>query len=72
LDHKPPYSHLPLHVELADAAQSLSAEQRLLLAEQITQQIKQHLGASAQVTILDASSLPNTEGKTQRVIRSYQ
>ena len=71
LDHAPPYSHLPIQVELADAAMTLDAKQRQHLATEVSQQIKQHLGASAQVTLLDANSLPRTEGKTKRVIRNY-
>ena len=71
LDSPPPYSHLPIHVELADGAIDLNAEQKQQLASEFAQQIKQHLGASAQVTLLDANSLPRTEGKTKRVIRNY-
>jgi phenylacetate-CoA ligase len=33
--------------------------------------IKRNLGASARVTLLPHGSLPVTEGKTARVIRSY-
>ncbi|HCH22879.1 MAG TPA: CoF synthetase [Oceanospirillaceae bacterium] len=71
LDHAPPYSHLPIQVELADSAMSLSPAQTQQLAKDIAQQIKQQLGASAHVTLLDANCLPRTEGKTQRVIRNY-
>ena len=71
LDHAPPYSFLPIQVELSASAMALSAAQKQQLATEITQQIKQHLGASAHVTLLDANSLPRSEGKTKRVIRNY-
>ena len=66
LDQKPPHDFLPVQVELAD-----ERETRPRLAMQIEQAIKSKLGASAKVTLLSPKSLPVTEGKTRRVIRSY-
>ena len=65
LDHKPPYDLLPLEAELATGADHPSAEA-------VEARIKQQLGATARVTLLPAGSLPRTEGKTRRVIRTYQ
>jgi len=67
LDHPPPYNALPVHAELAvgrDPAPDLVAK--------IEAALKKNLGASARVTLLPPGSLPVTEGKTARVIRSYQ
>ena len=67
LSTPPPYDFLPLQVELSegqkvDDSVSLAVEQRL----------KSKLGATAKVTLLPANSLPKTDGKTKRVIRSYE
>jgi phenylacetate-CoA ligase len=60
-----PYDRLPLHVELAKAVQAGPG-----LAARIEHDLKRDLGVSAQVTVLAADSLPRTEGKTRRVIRT--
>ena len=67
LDHQPPYDFLPVHVELAKGQTASDG-----LASHIEQAIKSKLGATAHVTILPQESFPVTEGKTIRVVRTYQ
>ncbi len=67
LDQTPPYDTLPVEVELAEGRQSQPA-----LAATIEGEIKKQLGASARVSLLAPGSLPRTEGKTRRVIRTFQ
>lgn len=67
LKHGPPYDYLPIEIELSRAQ---PATDDLLI--RIEHQIKKHLGASARVTLAPVHSLPRTEGKTQRVFRSYE
>ncbi|UCH75982.1 MAG: hypothetical protein JSU82_09275 [Rhodospirillales bacterium] len=67
LDQPPPYDDLPLQVELAKGRNAPAD-----LAARIAQAIKRQLGATARVTVLPAASFPVTEGKTKRVIRSYE
>ncbi|MFP6731656.1 MAG: phenylacetate--CoA ligase family protein [Alphaproteobacteria bacterium] len=67
LDEGPPYDVLPLQVELAKG-QSVSDG----LGPEIEAAIKSKLGAKAAVTILPESSFPIIEGKTRRVLRTYQ
>lgn len=67
LDQKPPYDFVPVHVELAKGQKIEPG-----LAAEIEKTIKTRLGARAQVTLLPAESLPVTEGKTKRVVRSYE
>jgi len=64
LDGPPPYSHLPLEVELAPGTPD-SAD----LARATEAAIKRALGATARVTLRPAGHFPVTEGKTKRVIR---
>jgi len=66
LERKPPYDHLPVQVELAIGQSDTRA-----FNERIEQAIKAKLGATARVEVLPAGSFPVTEGKTNRVIRSY-
>jgi phenylacetate-CoA ligase len=61
----PPYDQLPLHVERARGAPDAPD-----LAARVAAAVKAKLGASADVTVLPPDSLPVTEGKTKRVIRS--
>ena len=63
----PPYDRLPLHVERASGAPDAPD-----LAARIAATVKAKLGASAEVTVLPPGSLPVTEGKTKRVIRSHR
>ncbi len=66
LDSKPPYDFLPLHVELQRGQAPNGA-----LAQTVEKTLKEKLGASAKVTLLTHGSLPLSEGKTKRVIRSH-
>lgn len=66
LDHEPPYDFLPVEAELA-AGQTASQP----LAEAVQREFKERLGASARITLLAPHSLPRTEGKTKRVVRTY-
>ncbi len=67
LDQPPPYDSLPVQVELAKG-QTGGDEIRVF----IEQAIKSKLGATARISILPAASFPTTEGKTIRVVRTYQ
>ena len=67
LDKKPPYDVLPVQVELSEIGQA-----SLGLVERVETAIKTKLGASAKITILASKSLPVTEGKTKRVMRTYK
>jgi len=67
LDQKPPYDVLPLQVELSKGATPGDG-----FAEKIEDAIKSRLGAKAKVTVLPESSFPITEGKTKRVLRTYE
>ena len=66
LDTKPPYDVLPVEVELADVQGSGQG-----IGAAVEKAMKQKLGATARVTVLPPKSLPVTEGKTKRVIRTY-
>ena len=67
LDTPPPYDHLPVHVELAADGQDDGT-----LSTRIEAEFKKKLGATLRVTILPYGTFPRTEGKTRRVIRSYE
>ena len=67
LDTRPPYDVLPLVVELATDGDADSG-----LAQALEAAIRKSLGASARVTIQPAHSFELSEGKTRRVLRSYQ
>lgn len=67
LDKPPPFEVLPVHAELKPGVQISAA-----LCAQIETAFKRSLGATAQVTLLPAGTFEITEGKTRRVIRSYQ
>jgi phenylacetate-CoA ligase len=66
LDTKPPYDVLPVEVELAEGQGSGEG-----IGAAVEKAMKQKLGATARVTVLPPKSLPVTEGKTKRVIRTY-
>jgi phenylacetate-CoA ligase len=66
LDTKPPYDVLPVEVELAEGQGSGEG-----ISAAVEKAMKQKLGATARVTVLPPKSLPVTEGKTKRVIRTY-
>ena len=67
LDKRPPYDVLPITAELAADAQAADE-----LAGNIELALKKALGASCRVELLPASSFELTEGKTQRVERTYE
>jgi phenylacetate-CoA ligase len=67
LDTRPPYDALPLALELATGGKADPG-----LAQAIQQAIKQALGATARVELLPSGSYELNEGKTPRVLRSYQ
>jgi phenylacetate-CoA ligase len=66
LDTKPPYDVLPVEVELAEGQGSGEG-----IGAAVEKAMKQKLGATARVMVLPPKSLPVTEGKTKRVIRTY-
>ena len=66
LDRKPPYDVLPVEIELATGHASAQS-----LADAVEREIKSQLGATARVSLLQPQTVPRTEGKTKRVIRTY-
>jgi phenylacetate-CoA ligase len=58
---------LPVHVELA--AQAADTPD---LAPRIEAEFKKRLGATIRITVQPHGTFPRTEGKTKRVIRSYE
>ncbi len=66
LTELPPYDVLPIEVEL-----TIPIEDKVGLAQRLENRVKQNLGLSARVQLLDPDSLPRTEGKTRRLIRDY-
>jgi len=67
LDQPPPHDVLPVHVELTAGTEPSSG-----LTEQIEREFKKTLGVTARLTLLAKGSFEVTEGKTRRVLRSYQ
>lgn len=67
LDAPPPYDVLHVHVELAADGHDDGTLQR-----RIEDRFKQKLGATMRVQILPHGTFPRTEGKTKRVVRSYE
>lgn len=67
LDQPPPFDVLPLTCELARGVANEPA-----LARKIEADLKRNLGATARVTLVPHGTFPVTEGKTKRVIRSYE
>ncbi len=67
LDQPPPYDVLPVHVELASGIERSTG-----LSEQIERKFKKALGVTTKLTLLPKGSFEVTEGKTRRVLRSYQ
>jgi phenylacetate-CoA ligase len=66
LDAPPPHHVLPVHAELAKGRSDDGT-----LAPRLEAALKSRLGATARVTLLPAGTLPATEGKTRRVVRTY-
>jgi phenylacetate-CoA ligase len=69
VDHPPPHQYLKLRVELV---QGLAAEQVPDLSQQIRHLLSQHLNFRAEPELLPYGSLPRSEQKARRVIRTYQ
>jgi phenylacetate-CoA ligase len=67
LDAPPPHDVLPVHVELAADGQDDGT-----LTRRLEDRCKQKLGATIRVKIVPHGTFPRTEGKTKRVIRSYE
>jgi phenylacetate-CoA ligase len=67
LDAPPPYDVLPVEVELAEGIQGVDA-----LSLRLERRFKQDLGATIRVKTVPYGTFPRTEGKTKRVLRSYQ
>ena len=65
LEGLPPYHRLPLAAELAQGHEPAPA-----LAAALADAVKRQIGASAEVSLLPASSLPRTGGKSKRVYRN--
>ena len=67
LDTPPPYDLLPVEAELAEGSRAEPG-----LAEAVAARIKSTLGASARVRLCEFHTLPRSEGKTRRVIRTHR
>jgi len=67
LDTKPPYDYLSVQAEMTKGYAEDGG-----LADRIAHAIKSNLGATARVRLMPAGSFPVTEGKTRRVVRTYQ
>ncbi|NVK31978.1 MAG: phenylacetate--CoA ligase family protein [Gammaproteobacteria bacterium] len=67
LDAPPPYDFLPVQAELAKETHDDGT-----LVRRIETEFKQALGATVRVRTLPYGTFPRTEGKTKRVIRSFQ
>ena len=67
LETKPPYDSLSVHVEMTKGHTDVGD-----LAERVAHAIKSNLGATARVRLMPAGSFPVTEGKTRRVVRTYE
>lgn len=63
----PPHDFLPLEVEMIDDAQAGPE-----LSGEIEAQIKKDIGVTARVQLLATGALGRTEGKTPRVVRTWQ
>ena len=67
LDSAPPFDILPVHAELAPGVEISAA-----LSARIAAQFKRALGVTARLTLHSSGAFELTQGKTRRVIRSYQ
>ncbi|MCZ7573332.1 MAG: AMP-binding protein [Ardenticatenaceae bacterium] len=68
LDHAPPYDFLPLRVE---SAAEVPAGALPALAEQIASTLRQRLFFRAAIELVPVGTLPRSQGKTARIVRSY-
>ena len=69
VDHSPPHQYLRLRVELV---QGLTAEQVPDLPKQIRERLSQQLNFRAEPELLPYGTLPRSEQKARRVIRTYK
>ncbi len=67
LETPPPYDVLPVEAELAEGRAAEAG-----LAEAVEARIKSALGATARVQLCSFNTLPRSEGKTRRVIRTHR
>ncbi len=67
LDKPPPHDVLPVHAEMAPGIENPAG-----FTAEIEKAFKRILGVTARLTLLPAGAFEVTEGKTRRVIRSYQ
>lgn len=67
LDRKPPHDVLPVQVERLGGRAGDAG-----LADRIREAIKSKIGVTARVDVLPSGSFPITEGKTRRVLRTYE
>ncbi len=63
----PPHDFLPLEIEIMDDTSAGPA-----LIREIEAQIKKYIGVTARVQLLAVGALGRTEGKTSRVVKTFQ
>jgi phenylacetate-CoA ligase len=68
LDSPPPIRRLLIKVELAEGSGAKKEE----LANALRRTMKEKLGIEAEFEVVEPNSLPRFEGKTQRLIRTYE
>ncbi len=69
VDHPPPHQYLRVRVELAEG---LEPEQAGDLPQRIVQALRQRLSFRAESELVPYGTIPRTEGKARRVVRTYQ
>jgi phenylacetate-CoA ligase len=69
VDHPPPHQYLRVQVELVEG---LTPELAGDVPERITQALRQHLSFRAEPELVPYGTIPRTEGKARRVLRTYQ
>jgi len=69
VDHPPPHQYLRVRVE---PAQNLVPEQLGGLPQQIKQALREQLNFRAEPELVPYGTLPRTEQKARRVIKTYQ
>lgn len=68
IDTPPPYNQLPLRVELAPNA---SSDNLSRLNAQLVQTLQEQLNFRAAIEFVPHGTLPRTEGKTSRVVKTF-
>jgi phenylacetate-coenzyme A ligase PaaK-like adenylate-forming protein len=69
LDHPPPHQYLRVRVELA---QNLAPDQVGWLQQRIKQALREQLNFRAEPELVLYGTLPRTEQKAQRIIKTYE